>query len=83
MSRIGGHRWRKLLAQVLEEDGDICWLCGKPGATSGDHVVPVSVAPELEFDRENVRPAHLSCNKRRGDRPATRRAPRIATSRAW
>ena len=83
MSRIGGHRWRKLLAQVLEEDGDICWLCGKPGATSGDHVVPVSVDPSMEFDRDNVRPAHLSCNKRRGDRPATHRAPRIATSRAW
>ena len=83
MSRIGGHRWRKLLAQVLEEDGDVCWLCGKPGATSGDHVVPVSVAPELEFDRDNVRPAHLRCNKRRGDAPAVRHAPRYPTSRPW
>ena len=61
----------------------MCWLCGKPGATSGDHVVPVSVAPELEFDRENVRPAHLSCNKRRGDAPAVTRAPRVPTSRRW
>ena len=83
MSRIGGSRWRRLVAQVLEEDGDICWLCGKPGATSGDHVIPVSVAPDLELDRGNVRMAHERCNKRRGARPAIVQAPRVRTSRRW
>ena len=82
MSRIGGRRWRRLLAQVLDEDGDTCWLCGKPGATSGDHVIPVSIRPDLEFARDNVRPAHLRCNLRRGDRPIGR-AVRVPTSRPW
>jgi hypothetical protein len=31
----------QLVAQVVERDGGICWLCGKPGATSADHVVRV------------------------------------------
>jgi 5-methylcytosine-specific restriction endonuclease McrA len=82
VSRIGGRRWRRLLAQVLDEDGDICWLCGKPGATSGDHVIPVSVRPDLEFERWNVRPCHVRCNTRRGNRPV-RPAPRVPTSRPW
>lgn len=82
MGRTGGRRWRRLVEQVLREDGDTCWLCGGPGATSGDHVIPVSVDPDLEFDRGNVRPAHVGCNKRRGARPIGI-ARKVNTSRAW
>jgi len=81
MSRIGGHRWRKIVREVLAES-DTCWLCGQPGADSGDHVIPVSVRPDLELVRSNVRPAHLVCNQRRGTAPVG--VPRrIRTSRAW
>lgn len=81
MSRIGGHRWRQIVTAVLAES-DLCWLCGRPGADSGDHVIPVSVRPDLELVRDNVRPAHLTCNRKRGTAPVG--APRrIRTSRVW
>lgn len=54
-----------------------CWLCGKPidyslpsdhpDAWSLDHAHTVSEFPELALDPANFRPAHLDCNKRRGN----------------
>jgi 5-methylcytosine-specific restriction endonuclease McrA len=72
-----GHRWRTIRAQVLEQS-NVCHLCGKGGADTVDHVIPLSVAPELAHDMANLRPAHKSCNSRRGARPmgAVRRSER-------
>jgi len=30
------------VAQVIERDRGVCWLCGRPGAHSADHVLPAS-----------------------------------------
>lgn len=81
MTRIGGHRWRQIVRAVLEES-DVCHLCGRPGADSGDHLVPVSVRPDLEMVIDNVRPAHLICNQRRGTAPIGIPRP-LRTSRVW
>lgn len=74
-----GPKWQRIRAQVLAAS-NVCHLCGKPGATEVDHVVPASVAPWLRFDPSNLRPAHPSCNRRRGNRPA---GTTEGTSRAW
>lgn len=88
--RVGGHRWRKLVAYVLERDASICWLCGHPGADSGDHVVPLKHGG-AELDPENVRAVHhrrcptcnRACNQSRNARPVTPAAVTLNTSRRW
>jgi 5-methylcytosine-specific restriction endonuclease McrA len=58
---------KRLRALVFALYGDRCWLCGQPGATSVDHVVPMSKGGAW-FDVANMRPAHLACNQSRGNR---------------
>ncbi len=41
-----------------------CWICGLPGADSLDHEVPLAAGGANV--PSNWRPAHLSCNSRRG-----------------
>ena len=77
MTRWGGRRTAALRAQVLEAYGSTCWLCGGPGATTVDHVVPRSRGGD-PWDLANCRPAHGSCNYSRGNRPPARRETRRA-----
>jgi hypothetical protein len=72
-----GHRWRKLRYRVIRTQ-EVCGICGDPvdrtlpagtpGSPEVDHVVPVSVAPELRWERSNLVLAHRSCNGRKGNR---------------
>jgi 5-methylcytosine-specific restriction endonuclease McrA len=68
-------RYRKLRLDVLASAGGVCWICGRPGATTVDHVRPVSTHPHLALDPANMRAAHLSCNSERGARAPERTAP--------
>lgn len=63
--RGGGSLWRRLVAQVVERDRGMSWLCGKPGATSAGHVVPASRGGRDEL--ANLRAAHVRCNLARHD----------------
>ena len=70
-------RWRKLRAMVLARDGGVCWLCGRPGADSVDHVVPrVLGGGDTAW---NMRAAHQRCNQQRGVEVPIAPAP----SRSW
>lgn len=78
-----GRPYRRARATVLNAS-TVCWICGKPGATTVDHIIPVSrmapTDPRLT-DPANLRPAHGPCNSRRGNR--TRIKPKPPTSRNW
>lgn len=69
-------RWRTIRAYILNRDGGRCWVCGRMGATTVDHIVPRHLGGG---DSEgNLRAAHAECNTR------YRAAPSEATpSRRW
>lgn len=60
--RTSGHFYRKNRAIVLKES-TVCHLCGFDGSDSVDHVIPVSKGGT--DDIENLRPAHLDCNRKK------------------
>ena len=70
--------WERARKQVLSIS-DVCHLCGQPGATTVDHIVPVSRGGSM-FDPRNLAPAHSSCNYSKGKRLGV--GP-LETSRAW
>lgn len=79
VSRTGSRRYRRNREAVLSVS-DVCWICGRPGADTADHVVPHALGGSDAVD--NLRPAHRSCNARRGIGSRDRLIePR--TSRVW
>ncbi|MEU6267685.1 HNH endonuclease [Saccharopolyspora shandongensis] len=70
-----GRPWRRVGAQ-LRALGLPCAICGRPinydlppnhrQSFTADHVVPMALGGTNTID--NVRPAHRSCNSRRGKR---------------
>ena len=69
--QLNHRRWRNLRDRVVREE-PYCTL-RLPGctlvSTTGDHIIPVSMRPDLKFDRANVRGSCWSCNNRRGNEP--------------
>lgn len=64
------YAWRRLSARVVAEE-PLCKiaLAGCTGLSEqGDHIVPVSVAPELALMRHNVQGACAWCNNKRQNR---------------
>lgn len=81
-------RRRALVALVLRLKGRTCHLCGLPGATTADHVIPHAHGGRNTLD--NLEPAHQGCNSSRQDLPLRTwfeehpvRVPTLAPSRAW
>lgn len=68
--------FRQTRARILKHN-DTCWICGKPGADSVDHVIPRSQGGTDE--PTNLRPAHMHpCNRAKSDRDV---APILRRSR--
>ena len=90
----GSTRWQKLRQILYRRDRSAnarCWICGQPidyrapagtpDAWEPDHVLAVKDHPELAYDPGNIRAAHCSCNRSRGNRAAQ---PSLGTpSRIW
>jgi hypothetical protein len=64
---------------VFRVYGDRCHLCGHGGARQVDHLIPVSVRPDLGWELSNLRPVHgapynycpvcrRACNQSRSNR---------------
>jgi 5-methylcytosine-specific restriction endonuclease McrA len=87
--KLQGHRYRTQRAEFKEQSkqrNDPCWLCGKridydaPPQTALafeiDHAIPRATRADLAWDTTNWRPSHSSCNRARGNTPATTHQPR-------
>ncbi|SDU50589.1 HNH endonuclease [Gordonia westfalica] len=71
---------RRLTALCLATYGDTCHLCGRPGATTADHLIPRSVS--YDDSLANLRPAHQRCNSARGAMPIETWRARFTASTA-
>ena len=74
-------RWPYIRAQAWNRDKKVravCHICGEPidyfvppsstpDSYEPDHLIPVSLRPDLELDLTNIAPSHRRCNRQRGD----------------
>lgn len=86
-----GQAYRVARARLRREAPAVCALCGKgidldlprtdPMAWSCDHIIPVSVAPELAEDFNNLQPSHNRCNSKKSNKvrnlESTKKKPRV------
>lgn len=62
-----GRPWLRIRKQVLARD-PICTICWARPSTTVDHIVPLSLRPDLAHVLTNLRGACLSCNSAGGAR---------------
>ena len=74
-------RWPYIRKMAWDRDRKArakCHICGEPidyfaepsstpDSYEPDHIMPVSMRPDLELDLNNIAPAHRRCNRQRGD----------------
>lgn len=71
--------YKRAAAAVRADPDAVCWICGRLGADTLDHVVPLSRGGTN--DPENLRPAHRFCNTGRGAGRPLRPQPRQPSQR--
>lgn len=64
----GGRKAIEYVYKTLATFGEICALCGMPGANSADHIIPISKGGAV-YVLENLQPAHRRCNYGRQAKP--------------
>jgi 5-methylcytosine-specific restriction endonuclease McrA len=70
------YAWEELRAFVIARDRGVCHLCGKQGANTADHLIPISRGGT--DSPHNLRAAHRRCNLVRG----IHRLPRVSPKRS-
>lgn len=53
-----GRKWMALVAHVIARDNGTCWRCGRPGADTGGHILPIATHRHLALDADNLRAEH-------------------------
>jgi 5-methylcytosine-specific restriction protein A len=72
--RGSSRRWRRIRAAIIDRDGGVCQICGKPGARTVDHIERrVDGGGD---DPANLRAAHHRCS-------FVERAGTVEPSRRW
>lgn len=86
-ARHNAHAWQVVVQQLKELPGsNICWKCGKhinmklpnnhPMQWTADHVQSMANGGDA-LALSNLRPAHRSCNSKRGRALQNQRASRV------
>lgn len=62
-------KYKEVRLRALARDGYTCYYCGNEGKEMTiDHIIPVSKAPELAIDINNMVTACKPCNSSKGSR---------------
>ncbi len=62
-------KYKEVRLKALARDGWTCFYCGAEGKDMTiDHIIPISKAPELAIDIENMVTACKPCNSSKGSR---------------
>ena len=62
-------KYKEVRLKALARDGYVCYYCGAENKDMTiDHIIPISKAPELAIDIENMVTACKSCNSSKGSR---------------
>lgn len=62
-------KYKEVRLKALARDGYTCYYCGNEGKDMTiDHIIPVSKAPELAIDINNMVTACKPCNSSKGSR---------------
>jgi len=62
-------KYKEVRLKALARDGYVCHYCGAENKDMTiDHIIPISVAPELAIDIENMVTACKPCNSSKGSR---------------
>jgi len=64
VKRYGGAYARN--RRMVLRASDVCAYCGRDGADTADHIIPVAYGGTHDLD--NLRPAHMRCNSAAGGR---------------
>lgn len=56
-------KWNQLRALFLKRN-KACVVCGKEGADTVDHMMPIRTHPELRLDWKNLRAMHHACHSK-------------------
>lgn len=62
-------KYKEVRLKALARDGYTCYYCGYEGKEMTiDHIIPISKAPELAIDIDNMVTACKPCNSSKGSR---------------